>query len=51
MQAELVIRGEPGAATMTREELAELEELYRIDNEARIRLGLPPRYPMQWAAA
>lgn len=28
-----------------REAFAELEELYRVDNEARARRGLPPRYP------
>jgi hypothetical protein len=38
------------APTMTHEELAELEELYRVDNEARARRGLPLRYPMQRAA-
>jgi hypothetical protein len=35
---------------MDREDLDALEELYRVDNEARARRGLPPRYPALRAA-
>ncbi len=38
------------AGALAGEELAELEELYRVDNEARARRGLPPRYPVSRAA-
>lgn len=37
-------RLEPSAATKPSER-AEFDELYRADNEARARRGLPPRYP------
>jgi len=41
----------PVEPPMTPEERAELEELYRLDNEARARRGLPPRYPTAQHAA
>jgi hypothetical protein len=43
--------GHTAASTSDREALAELEELYRVDNEARARRGLPPRYPPHQRAA
>jgi hypothetical protein len=43
------VAGEP--SPFAREELAELAELYRVDNEARARRGLPPRYPPSQRAA
>ncbi len=39
-----------GLSAHDREAFAELEELYRVDNEARARRGLPPRYPSKCAA-
>lgn len=39
-----------GLSAQDREAFAELEELYRVDNEARARRGLPPRYPSKCAA-
>lgn len=42
--------GDDGLSPMDREDLEALEKLYRVDNEARARRGLPPRYPAQHAA-
>ena len=39
-----------GGGLSDREDLDALEELYRVDNEARARRGLPPHYPALRAA-